>query len=29
MSQIDWEKVEAEMKYFYKLILYTLLITHN
>ena len=29
MSQIDWKKVEAEMKYLYELILYTLLVAHN
>ena len=29
MSQIDWKKVEAEVKHLYMLPLYTLLVTHN
>ena len=29
MSQIDWEKVEVEVKYLYTLPLYTLPVTHN
>ena len=29
MSQIDWEKVEAEVKYLYTLPIYTLMVTHN
>ena len=29
MSQIDWKKVEAEVKYLHTLPLYTLLVTHN
>ena len=29
MSEIDWEKVEVEVKYLYMLSLYTLVIIHN
>ena len=29
MSQIDWKKVEAEVKHLYTLPLFTLLVTHN
>ena len=29
MSQIEWKKVEAEVKHLYTLSIYTLLVAHN